>query len=159
MTTTNIKALKPFAYRDSGEVFSIGMGEVVEVDSTLATGFIGAGLAEVYTLITPKNNLAIDENGTYDVTQYAGVTVDVDILTVTYNANGGTGTVAPVSVAAGDAVELSDGTGLTAPESKEFVGWAKTSGAQSATVTSPYTPTESITLYAVYADVAPEGTE
>lgn len=157
MTTTNIKALQSFAYRDSGDVFSIGYGMVVEVDSTLASGFISAGLAEEYD--GPTGSTTLTANGTYDVTEYASAVVDVDVLTVTYNANGGTGTVAPVSVAAGDSVELSDGTGLTAPEGKEFVGWAKTSTAQSATVTSPYTPTESVTLYAVYADVAPEGTE
>ena len=185
MTTTNIKALQSFAYRDSGDVFSIGYGMVVEVDSTLASGFISAGLAEEYDgpagsiSITANDTYDVTEyaeavvnvpnpstgsvtattNGTYDVTDKASVIVDIDVLTITYNANGGTGTVAPVTVAAGDAVELSDGTGLTAPEGKEFVGWAKTSTAQSATVTSPYTPTESVTLYAVYADVAPEGTE
>lgn len=72
--------------------------------------------------------------------------------TVTYDANGGTGEIAPVTVDAGESVTLSDGTGLTAPEGKEFAGWALTSTAQSATVTSPYTPTADKTLYAVWVD-------
>ena len=155
MTTTNIKALQSFAYRDNVDVFSIGYGMVVEVDSTLASGFISAGLAEEYD--GPTGSTTLTANGTYDVTEYASAVVDVDVFTVTYNANGGTGTVAPVTVAAGDSVTLSDGTGLTAPEGKEFAGWAKSSSAQSATVESPYTPTESVTLYAVYTDVVPAG--
>ena len=74
--------------------------------------------------------------------------------TITYNANGGTGSIAAVDVNAGDEVTLSDGTGFTPPEGKEFAGWAKSSSAQSATVTSPFTPTKDETLYAVWADVA-----
>ena len=73
--------------------------------------------------------------------------------TITYNANGGTGEIAPVTVEAGESVNLSDGTGLTAPEGMEFAGWALTSTAQSATVTSPYTPTADKTLYAVWTEV------
>lgn len=45
---------------------------------------------------------------------------------------------------------LSDGTGITAPEGKQFAGWATTADAVSADVTSPYTPTADVTLYAVY---------
>ena len=70
--------------------------------------------------------------------------------TITYNANGGTGSVDPVSVPVGTSVELSDGTGLTAPENTTFTGWAKTPTATVPTVTSPFTPTDDTTLYAVY---------
>lgn len=70
--------------------------------------------------------------------------------TVTYNANGGTGTIAAVTVDAGESVSLSDGTGLTAPEGDEFAGWATTEDAEEADVTSPYTPTADTTLYAVW---------
>lgn len=70
--------------------------------------------------------------------------------TVTYDVNGGTGTIESVTVDAGESITLNDGTGITAPEGEEFVGWAKTSTAQSATVTSPFTPNADVTLYAVY---------
>ena len=70
--------------------------------------------------------------------------------TVTYNVNGGTGTVAPATVDAGESVTLSDGTGITPPDTKTFAGWATTNDAESANVTSPYTPVADITLYAVY---------
>ena len=72
--------------------------------------------------------------------------------TVYYNANGGTGTIAAATVTAGSSITLSDGTGLTAPSNKEFAGWAKTTTATSATVQSPYTPTDDVTLYAVWVD-------
>lgn len=71
--------------------------------------------------------------------------------TITYNANGGTGTISPQTVTAGQSTTLSDGTGLTAPSDKTFAGWATTSTAETADVTSPYTPTASVTLYAVWA--------
>ena len=72
---------------------------------------------------------------------------------MTYDANGGTGSVDAQIVVAGNAANLSDGTGLTAPENKTFAGWATTNDAEEADVESPYTPTESITLYAVWATV------
>lgn len=75
--------------------------------------------------------------------------------TVTYNANGGSGTIEPVEVTAGESITLNDGSGLTAPENKEFLGWAKTDSAQSATVTSPFTPDKDTILYAVWGAVTP----
>ena len=82
--------------------------------------------------------------------------------TVTYNANGGTGTIEPVEVVAGESIMLNDGSELTPPADDEalggdlaFVGWAKTSSAQSATVVSPFTPDKDTTLYAVWTEVSP----
>lgn len=72
--------------------------------------------------------------------------------TITYNANGGSGSINPVEVTAGESTTLSDGTGLTAPEGKTFAGWAKSSSAQSATVTSPFTPDKDTILYAVWVN-------
>lgn len=75
--------------------------------------------------------------------------------TVSYDANGGEGTIESVEVTAGESITVSDGTGLTAPLGKEFAGWAKTDSAQSATVVSPFTPDKDTTLYAVWVDAAP----
>lgn len=71
--------------------------------------------------------------------------------TVTYNVNGGEGSIDAVEVNAGDSITLSTAEGVTPPEGKEFIGWAKSSSSQSATVTSPFTPTDDIILYAVWA--------
>lgn len=70
--------------------------------------------------------------------------------TITYNVNGGSGTLDPVDVKAGDSVELNDGSTLTPPSDKEFAGWAKSSSAQNPTVESPFTPAGDVTLYAVW---------
>lgn len=82
--------------------------------------------------------------------------INDEVHTVTYNANGGTGEIEPDEVPYGNSVVLPDGSDYTPPEGKEFLGWAKTSTAQSATVVSPYTPDRDITLYAVWTDVVVE---
>lgn len=72
--------------------------------------------------------------------------------TVTYNANGGTGTIPFDTVNEGSSVTLPDGSTLTPPEGKIFLGWAKSALAQSATVTSPFTPDKNTELFAVWGD-------
>ena len=85
-------------------------------------------------------------------------TPDVTIkYTVEYDANGGDGTIASVDVVAGQSMNVSDGTGITAPEGKEFSGWAKTSSAKTATITTTFTPDKDTVLYAVYVDASTEG--
>lgn len=71
------------------------------------------------------------------------------VYTVAYNVNGGTGSVASATVNAGESLVLNDGTGITPPTGKNFSGWGLTEDATE-TVSSPYTPNASVTLYAVY---------
>lgn len=70
-------------------------------------------------------------------------------VTLTYNANSGTGTIPAVTVDVGSAITLSDGTGLTAPTGKVFAGWGIAADSTTA-VTSPYTISENKTLYAIW---------
>ena len=72
--------------------------------------------------------------------------------TVTYNVNGGTGSIDPVTVAAGGSITANDGSTITPPELKTFAGWALTDDAETPTVLggASYTPTGNVTLYAVY---------
>lgn len=74
--------------------------------------------------------------------------------TVTYNANGGTGTISPQIAAAGSVIALSSGSGLTAPTGKVFAGWATSDSAASAGYEGgeSYTLNDNITLYAVWAN-------
>jgi len=75
-------------------------------------------------------------------------------FTISFDLNGGSGaTPASVTKAEGMTIALPDGTGLTAPEGKEFAGWGSTALAEEADIESPYTVTEDVTLYAVWADV------
>lgn len=73
---------------------------------------------------------------------------------VTYDLMGGTGSVDDETVNAGSSVTLEDGTNITPPSGKEFSGWATTAGATTPNVTSPYTPSGDVTLYAVYVNEA-----
>ena len=173
MSNTKIKALIGF----SNGTLSMYVGEVREVESTEAAKLISGGVAvefkdpitpsgeisitangtydvtekasAVVAVPAPTGNITVDANGTYDVTDKAGVVVNCSVVTITYNANGGTGSVDPVTDVKGKTITLSDGTGLTAPEGKHFVGWGETSEAE--TTISEIILAENKTLYAIYA--------
>ena len=145
-----IQALKSFTTADLK--LSLGVGWVADVDTDLATELISDGLAEEYKQLVPTGNVSITENGTVNVAQYENAVVNVGIYTVSYDANGGTGTITNATVIAGNSIVLDDGTGLIAPENKTFGGWATTSSAEESDVSSPYTPHANTTLYAVWLD-------
>lgn len=73
---------------------------------------------------------------------------------VVYDANGGTGSIASVTVNSGESITVDTGASLTAPSGKEFAGWAFTSTATEAAIEggSTYTPTRDLILFAVWAD-------
>lgn len=76
-----------------------------------------------------------------------------DDVTLTYNVNGGTGTVDPVTVDSGTEVTLNDGSGITAPDSKAFAGWGETDSALPADkLPDKITLTANKTVYAIYDD-------
>ena len=71
---------------------------------------------------------------------------------VTYDLMGGTSsTIEDETVAAGESVVLDDGTGITAPSGKVFSKWALDPEG-TITVVSPFTPSEDVTLYAIYVN-------
>lgn len=147
MANTTIKALIGF----SDGVISLGVGDIASIEATKASAFISGGLAVEYTdPVEPSGSISINANGTYDVTDKASAVVNVSVKTVTYDVNGGTGEVAAATAIAGNSITLNDGTGITPPSDKVFKGWATTDDAEAADVTSPYTVTEDVTLYAVY---------
>ena len=84
----------------------------------------------------------------YAVWKDAGTEV-VTSFTITYDANGGTGTIDPTTIKAGEKFTISDGTGLTAPEGKVFGGWSTSKDKEELDITEI---TGDITLYAVWKD-------
>lgn len=73
------------------------------------------------------------------------------LYTLTYDANGGTGTIDPVTAAPIVEITLNDGSDLTAPENKMFAGWGTTNDATEA-VEGPIKIDEDTTLYAIWQD-------
>lgn len=150
-----IEIMKAFTMREAttGELVSYRKGAIVTVDDTLGTSLINDGFAREDKRVVPEGTITITENVTdVDVAEYASVTVNVGNYTVTYNVNGGTGTIDSQVVIAGNSIVLDDGTGLVAPEGKEFAGWGTTDDATTS-VASPYTPTNNVTLYAIYSTI------
>ena len=73
--------------------------------------------------------------------------------TVAYNANGGSGTIDSVSTYVGAIINVDNGSTLTPPTGKHFVGWDTSSTATVPDVVDTYKVTSaSVTLYAVYED-------
>lgn len=122
-------------------------GESVEFATTSVEGQVAALKNGNWSVAQTFTNEA--DALTYLEGLMAAATVNV---TLTYNANGGTGTIDPVSVAARASVTLNDGSTLTAPEGKKFSGWATTDSAATPDATSPYTVTKDTTLYAVWGN-------
>ena len=150
--STIIKTKQSFTTLNSetGALTSYAYNTVYTVADALATSLIADGLAEAYSEIDPSGSTSVSANGTYDVTQYETVVVNVGTATVSYDANGGTGEVDAQTAIKGNSITLDDGSGLTAPEGKEFAGWATTDSAEEPDAESPYKVTENVTLYAVY---------
>lgn len=83
-------------------------------------------------------------------TYLEGLMADASTVLLTYNVNGGDGSISPVNVSAKSTVVLNDGSSLTPPSGKKFGGWATTSSASTSNVSSPYTVNTNTTLYAVW---------
>ena len=75
---------------------------------------------------------------------------NIPAYVVSFDANEGTGTQAPMACAKGSTVTLPTTTTLTAPDSKAFKCWGATADATTAITT--VTATEAITVYAIWKD-------
>ena len=73
--------------------------------------------------------------------------------TVTYNANGGSNAPSAVTTYVGAIINVNDGSGLTPPTDKHFIGWDTNSSATIPDVIGTYkVPSAAVTLYAIYAN-------
>ena len=101
-------------------------------------------------LLNGKWSIAKEFDSKDDARTYLeGLMTAPESVTLTYDANTGTGTIPAVTGYAGIPITLSDGTGLTAPTNKVFGGWATASDSTTA-VSSPYTISANTTLYAIW---------
>ncbi len=73
--------------------------------------------------------------------------------TVTYSANGGSNAPAAVSTYVGATINVDDGSGLTPPTDKHFIGWDTNASATIPDISGTYKVTAAaVTLYAIYED-------
>jgi phi13 family phage major tail protein len=121
-------------------------GESVEFGTTELPGII-AKLANGDWSAT-KTFSTMAEAQTYLESFFGAATA----ATVTYNANGGSNAPAAVSTYVGAVINVDDGSGLTPPSNKHFIGWDTNSSATVPDVSGTYrVPSASVTLYAIYA--------
>jgi len=109
--------------------------------------FVGWSTASSATSATYTDKQNITPNS--DMILYA---VWKENYTITYNANGGTGSMASQTVVKGNSIELRENTFTS--NTHIFIGWSTNSNAVSATYVDKQniTPTASMTLYAIWGE-------
>lgn len=122
-----------------GESVEFGTSEVQGLVSALANGNWSAS----------KTFNTMDEAQAY-LEAFFDTATDAE---VTYDVNGGTGTIASVETYVGAIINVNNGEGITPPTGKVFLGWDTSSTATIPDVVGTYKVTSaSVTLYAVYGD-------
>ncbi len=125
---------------------------------TAPTGCTFAGWSENPTATTPDAAFAptTQVTVTANIALYAVYTCTT--YTVTYDANGGSGTppTDPTDYAPGDTVTVRGGSDLTDTGGCHFIGWDPSSSATTptypATQSSTFTISDNVTLYAIYGN-------
>ena len=134
------------AYGTTTKAVSVTHGQALTLSTASRTGYTFQGWSTSSTATTASygsGQLSITSN----MTLYA--VWKVNTYTVSYNANGGTGGPAPVSVAYGSYCGIAAGTPTRTDYT--FKGWATTSTATTAMASSStFQVTSDITLYAVW---------
>ena len=82
----------------------------------------------------------------------SGATPPPATYTVSFNANGGTGTMAEVTGVSAGAYTL-PANGFTAPEGKRFVGWATSASGTATAAGEAITVSDNVTLYAIWEEI------
>lgn len=121
-------------------------GESVEFGTSELSGIVASLANGDWSATKTFNTLA--EAQTYLNSFFGGATS----ATVTYDANGGSDAPSAVSTYVGAVINVDDGSGLTPPTGKVFLGWDTSSTATIPDITGTYRVTGSVTLYAIYED-------
>ena len=118
-----------------------------------ATGTLEVGLTELEFYSFPAFE---DITSRFSVVKTAvaisGATPPPATYTVSFNANGGTGTMADVTGVSAGAYTL-PANGFTAPDGKRFVGWATSAGGTATAAGGTITVSANVTLYAIWEDI------
>ena len=118
-----------------------------------ATGTLEVGLTELefascktFEVITSRFSVV------KTAVAISGATPPPATYTVSFNANGGTGTMAEVTGVSAGAYTL-PANGFTAPDGKRFVGWATSAGGTAIAAGGTITVSANVTLYAIWEEI------
>ena len=118
-----------------------------------ATGTLEVGLTELEFISCQTFD---DITSRFSVVKTAvaisGATPPSATYTVSFNANGGTGTMADVTGVSAGAYTL-PANGFTAPDGKRFVGWATSAGGTAIAAGGAITVSDNVTLYAIWEEI------
>ena len=118
-----------------------------------ATGTLEVGLTELEFISCQTFD---DITSRFSVVKTAvaisGATPPPATYTVSFDANGGTGTMAEVTGVSAGAYTL-PANGFTAPDGKRFVGWATSAGGTAIAAGGTITVSANVTLYAIWEEI------
>ena len=118
-----------------------------------ATGTLEVGLTELEFISCQTFD---DITSRFSVVKTAvaisGVTPPPATYTVSFDANGGTGSMADVTGVSAGAYTL-PANGFTAPDGKRFVGWATSASGTATAAGEAITITDNVTLYAIWEEI------
>ena len=117
-----------------------------------ATGTLEVGLKELEFYSVDFTDITSRFSVVKTAVAISGATPPPATYTVSFNANGGTGTMAEVTGVSAGAYTL-PANGFTAPEGKRFVGWATSASGTATAAGEAITVSDNVTLYAIWEEI------
>ena len=117
-----------------------------------ATGTLEVGLKELEFYSVDFTDITSRFSVVKTAVAISGATPPPATYTVSFNANGGTGTMAEVTGVSAGAYTL-PANGFTAPEGKRFVGWATSASGMATAAGEAITVSDNVTLYAIWEEI------
>ena len=117
-----------------------------------ATGTLEVGLKELEFISVDFTDITSRFSVVKTAVAISGATPPPATYTVSFNANGGTGTMAEVTGVSAGAYTL-PANGFTAPDGKRFVGWATSAGGTATAAGGAITVSANVTLYAIWEEI------
>ena len=117
-----------------------------------ATGTLEVGLKELEFISVDFTDITSRFSVVKTAVAISGATPPPATYTVSFNANGGTGTMADVTGVSAGAYTL-PANGFTAPDGKRFVGWATSAGGTATAAGGTITVSDNVTLYAIWEEI------
>ena len=117
-----------------------------------ATGSLELGLTELEFYSVDFTDITSRFSVVKTAVAISGATPPPATYTVSFNANGGTGTMAEVTGVSAGAYTL-PANDFTAPDGKRFVGWATSAGGTATAAGGTITVSANVTLYAIWEEI------